>query len=409
MGNAVARDYVVDTNVLLDDPDAPAKLRNGCQNRIHVPFHVLLELDRLKKEPHISHIVAEVVDRLLKNFSDFQVLQLQKRFRPNYVARTFEDMIDLYVLEEIRQNQQAQKLQNPIFVTNDKILQLIAKVQGVECQNHKDSIPFRSRAEHYTGIFKDEKDATIANSFFWKEGQPFFRGTGNDKIINFQNDPWKITTRSIYQNLALELMLNPEIDIVSVQSEAGYGKSYLALASALYLALEKKLYQKIYIVKPPIEIGKPMGYLPGRIEEKMAPYIHYISDLIGKLHDIRPANGIFKDPKAYPLKYDPKHFEILPLQFIRSMNIENSIVIIDEMQNMTRTECRALLSRMCENVKCFCLGDVHQVDNRYLNSENNGLNWVVKKFMGKKIYAHIVLKGSRSRGPITDLVIQSGL
>jgi len=91
------------------------------------------------------------------------------------------------------------------------------------------------------------------------------------------------------------------------------------------------------------------------------------------------------------------------------MNIENAVVIIDEMQNMSRPECRALLSRMGEGVKCICLGDIHQVDHPYLNSENNGLNWVVSKFTGSKIYGHMVLKGDKSRGPITDLVIKSGL
>ena len=91
------------------------------------------------------------------------------------------------------------------------------------------------------------------------------------------------------------------------------------------------------------------------------------------------------------------------------MYIESAVVVIDEMQNMTRAECRALLSRLGDGVKCMCLGDIHQVDNPYLNHENNGLNWVVKKFKGSKIYSHIVLKGERSRGSITDLVINSGL
>ena len=76
---------------------------------------------------------------------------------------------------------------------------------------------------------------------------------------------------------------------------------------------------------------------------------------------------------------------------------------------MSRAECRALLSRLGEGVKCICLGDIHQVDNPYLNQENNGLNWIVKKFKGNGIYSHIVLRGDKSRGPITDLVISSGL
>jgi PhoH-like ATPase len=213
----------------------------------------------------------------------------------------------------------------------------------------------------------------------------------------------------VFQNLAMELMTHPGIDIVSVQSEAGYGKSYLALAAALYLVLERKAYQKIYVIKPTIEIGQKLGYLPGRLEEKMEPYTRYIADLLAKLHRLRPANKVFVEADTYPPQFNSKMFEILPLAYIRGMNIDNAVVIIDEMQNMARSECRALLSRMGEGVKCLCLGDTRQVDNPYLNQENNGLNWVVKKFKGSRIYAHIVLKGEKSRGPITDLVISTGL
>ena len=147
----------------------------------------------------------------------------------------------------------------------------------------------------------------------------------------------------------------------------------------------------------------------GRIDEKMEPYTRYVTDLIIKLHRLRAANKIFIDPEIYPPRFNSKTFEILALTFIRGMNIENAVVIIDEMQNMSRAECRALLSRLGEKVKCICLGDIHQVDNPYLNQENNGLNWIVRKFKGSKIYSHILLKGDKSRGPITDLVISSGL
>ena len=91
------------------------------------------------------------------------------------------------------------------------------------------------------------------------------------------------------------------------------------------------------------------------------------------------------------------------------MNIENAFVVIDEAQNLARSEVRALLTRMGEGVKCFCLGDTRQVDNPYLNESNNGLNWVVKKLKGYKNYAHMVLKGEKSRGPITDIVLKSKL
>jgi PhoH-like ATPase len=236
-----------------------------------------------------------------------------------------------------------------------------------------------------------------------------FHGPKGANIIDYQNRIWKVNPPSLHQNLTIDLMLNPDLLVVSAQSDAGHGKSFPDLAAALSMVLEKISHRKIYVVKPMIEIGQKLGYLPGRVEEKMEPYTRYIAELILKLHQLRPARRLFLDSEAYPPQYNPQVFELLPLTYIRGMNIENAVVIVDEMQNMSRAECRALLSRMGEGVKCICLGDIHQVDNPYLNQENNGLNWVVKKFRRSRIYAHIVLKGDRSRGPITDLVIRSGL
>lgn len=394
-----SKNYIVDTNVLLDDPDALFKLRNGNENHIFIPYHVLLELDKFKKDPRLGHIVAKVVEHLCEHPDQFTVL------RTDQVSPSFLQQVDGHILQEIQNS----RLDTPILVTNDKVMQLQASLRGIRSENFKDSAPFKSEAEHFTGFVASPQEA-FANCFMWSDtGKPIFFGNNGEKTIDYQHKIWNVTPRNVYQNLALELMTDPTINLVSIQSEAGYGKSYLALASALYLLLEKKSVEKIYVVKPMIEIGQKMGYLPGDVEEKMAPYTRYIVDLVLKLHKTRPANRVFIDAEQHPPQLNPMRFELLPLTYIRGMNIENAVVIIDEIQNMTRSECRTLLSRMGEGVKCFCLGDTRQVDHPYLNAENNGLNWVVNKFKGNRIYAHLVLKGDRSRGPITDLVIKSGL
>jgi PhoH-like ATPase len=391
--------YIIDTNVLLEDPDSIFKLRNGNENNVYIPYHVLLELSKVKNNPKLGHIVARVIQHLVDYPDKFILLQTHQ------IADSYANLIDNYILDEI----QGSGLNRPILVTNDKILQLQAGMRGIQSERYKESGPFKSEAEYFTG-FITAADDPVPNAFAWNEqNKPVFLGVDGEKIIDYQHRIWNVTPRNIYQNLALELMVNPNIHLVSLQSDAGYGKSFLALAVALYLLLEKKYFDKIYVIKPTIEIGAKLGYLPGKVEEKMEPYIRYVLDLVYKLHRMRPANKIFVDADIYPPALDPKRFEILPLAYIRGMNIENAVVIIDEMQNMARTECRAMLSRMGEGVKCFCLGDIHQVDNPYLNQENNGLNWVVKKFKGSKIYSHMVLKGDKSRGPITDLVISSGL
>lgn len=393
------KNYILDTNVLIENPESIAILQNGNENNIHIPYHVLIELNKLKNNPNLAHIVSQVVDILLKNKDMVNVIRDEQHVSP------FAEIVDNYILREIKA---CPSIIDPILVTNDKILQLQAGLLGIRSEEFRDSRPFESESQLYTG-FVDNDEQRISNCFFWRDGRPVFNGIDGEKTINYTLNVWNLRPRSIYQNLALELMQNQAIDLVTIQSEAGYGKTFLALASALNQVLEKKLFEKIYIVKPTIEVGAKLGFLPGDVSEKMAPYIQYIFHLLEKLHTIRPANKIFLDDHAEHVRLNPKKIEILPLGFIRGMTVENAFVIVDETQNLSRYEVRTLLSRMGEQVKCICIGDTRQVDNPHLNESNNGLNWIVKKCKGLPGYAHIVLKGEKSRGPITDMVIKSRL
>jgi PhoH-like ATPase len=326
----IQKQYIIDTNVLLEDPDALFKLRNGNENAVYIPFHVLLELDKFKKNAKLAHIVARVIKYLIENPEQYQILNSDD------IAPKYAKVVDNYILDEIQRS----GLKQPILVTNDKIFQLQARLRGIKSEIYKESVPFKSDAEYYTG-FLSGTDEVVPNSFRWNDqGKPVFHHLQGEKLVDYQHCIWKVRPRNVYQNLALELMTNENIHIVSIQSDAGYGKSYLALAVALYLALEKKIHDKIYVVKPMIEIGQKLGYLPGRMDEKMEPYTRYITDLMIKLHRLRAANKIFLDKEIYPPRFNSITFEILPLAYIRGMNIENAVVIIDEMQNMSRAECR---------------------------------------------------------------------
>ena len=255
------------------------------------------------------------------------------RFDNSWVIDPFVNLVDNFILEEI----QSSGIDKPILVTNDRIFQLQARLRGIKSEIYKESVPFKSEAEYFTG-FVAAREESVPNAFMWNEqGKPLFFGPHGEKIIDYQHKVWKVTPRNIFQNLALELMTHPDIDLVSVQSEAGYGKSYLALATALYLVLERKSHQKIFVIKPTIEIGQKLGYLPGKLEEKMEPYTRYIADLVTKLHRQRPANKIFMDGDVYPPQFNPKTFEILPLAYIRGMNIENAVVVIDDASTTTAT------------------------------------------------------------------------
>ncbi len=394
------KNYILDTNVLIENPYSILSLRNGEDNNIYIPYHVLLELNQLKTNPRIRHIVSKVVDVLLDNKASIRFIH-----NDSSISKFSDELVDNHILNEITASAD---IDDPILITNDKILQLQAGLANIKSEGFRDSIPFESESQLYTG-FNENGGPQAPNSFSWLEGKPVFHSANGDETVNYSLSVWNVKPRTVYQNLAMLLMQHPDIDMVSVQSEAGYGKTFLALASALYMVMEKRYYEKIYVVKPTIELGAKMGFLPGDVKEKIEPYVKYIQDLVMKLHNMRPANKLFLNPNEEPLRYNPKRFEILPLAYIRGMNIENAIVIIDETQNLSRTEVRALLTRMGEGVKCLCLGDTRQVDNPYLNESNNGLNWIVRKFKGFSNYGHIVLKGDKSRGPITDMVIKSKL
>lgn len=399
MPDVKKKNYVLDTNALIENPQSLLTLRNGVENNIHIPYHVLMELENLKKTPKLRHIVANVVGLLLENRENINFIKNDKS------ESAFTDIVDNHILEEI---QAAGDIDDPILVTNDRILQLQAALRGVKSEELRDSKPFESESQRYTG-FVEEGEEPAPNSFSWVEGKPVLHAPDGDRVISYARDVWNLKPRTIYQNLALELIHSDHVDLVSIQSEAGFGKTYLALASALFAVQEKKLFEKIFVLKPTIEIGAKLGYLPGDVAEKMEPYMKYIYSLLVKLHRSRSANKVFLNPNDDILKLNPKKFEILPLAYVRGMNIENAFVIIDEAQNLSRTEVRAVLTRMGEGVKCLCLGDTSQVDNPYLNESNNGLNWIVRKFKGLPNYGHMVLKGDKSRGPITDMVLKSRL
>jgi len=389
------KDYVIDTNVLIDNPNSLEILRNGEENNIYLPLEVIIELDKLKTNSQIGGMVREAINSIIEHkdwihiiYDDHSLELLNKEF-------------DGKILNNINKN-----LSKGILVSNDKLIKLVAeKIFNYPCEEFKQAVPYLSDSENYTG-FNDTEDK-ILNSFKWVEGKPIFNGIDGEKTINYEHKIWGITPKNIYQNLAFELLLNPKIDIVTLQSLAGFGKTLLALAAAFYLVFQEKKYKKIFITKSSYEIDKELGFLPGKIDEKFAPVIRPIVDLVLKLHNIRPANKLFL--KDTPGEFDPERLELLPLNYVQGMNIEDSILIIDEGQNLTRKTMRTITTRCGENTKLFVIGDTRQVINPFVNEFNNGLNWLVKLCKGEPNYGHLVLKGKTSRGPITDLILKCGL
>lgn len=383
--------YVVDTNVLLEDEKCIEVLRNGAENHIIIPLHVIEELDKLKKDPIKRELVLKAVDRIEENFDSITFAG-----NPDSISTS-----DMRILSDVHNTE---SVEDAVVITNDKMFRLICHIKNIDSQPYMNSHPIKSESEKYTGFIK-EGETVVPNCFEWSNGVPIFHGNKGPVFIEHTNKVWNVTPRNVHQNLAMQLLLDPSLDLVTLQSVAGLGKTYIALAVAMYLAFEKRHYEKIFITKSPIEVGPEMGFLPGDAMEKLAPYIKPMSDLVRKLVNQRTSkNDIFIENKL-----NPEKIEIIPLAYMRGMNIDNAIVICDEVQNMARNECRTVLTRMGRNVRTFCLGDTNQVDNKYLNQFNNGLNWIVTLCKGEKNYGHIVLKSDKSRGPVTDLVLKVGL
>ncbi len=392
------KNYVLDTNVLLENENCIEVLRNGEENDIFIPATVIEELDKLKRDKRKRHQVMRAIEALREHEEYVKIIY----------NGTKHESPDNFILREIQSNED--KINEPIFVTNDVLLQFKAQKQGINSEDFRDSNPFQSESQRYTGFVNVEEGEMLEkNCFYWKDGKLYFNNMYGEENLVQDREIWKVSPRTPYQKAAMDLITNDDIDLVTIQSDAGFGKTFVALASMFEQVFEKKKYKKIFIFKANIEIGNELGFLPGDVNEKMYPYFRPIQDLMEKLHELRPANRAWEDPTDNNLQLNRRSVEMLPINFLRGMNIDNSIVLIDEIQNLSRDELRTVLSRMGENVKVVCTGDVRQIDNIHLNQENNGLNWMVRLFRGQSNYGHVVLGGSKSRGPIADLVRESGL
>lgn len=396
------KNYVVDTNVLIDNPNALSILRNGDENNVYIPNHVLFELDHLKKDSKRGSAASIAIKKIEKNKNWLN-------FIDNIASQSlYTENVDQKILEEIQYDELLSK--EGILVTSDRLLRIQAEHKNIQTNDFLDSLPFLTDSEQYTGFFDYINDKPVNNCFTWIEGKPYLYENNDFKCITYEHEVWDVKPKNIYQNLAFELLLNNILDIVTIQSQAGLGKTFLALAAAFKLVFEQKenQFKKIVITKTSDEFDESLGYLPGNLDEKFNPSIRPVIDLIYKLHEIRPANRLFKDSADLNKGFDPKRLEVLPLNYIQGMNIENSILIIDEAQNLSRRQMRGIATRCSENTRMFAIGDTRQVISNQ-NEYNNGLNWLVKLCQGQSNYGHIVLKGKYSRGPVTDLILKVGL
>jgi PhoH-like ATPase len=211
-----------------------------------------------------------------------------------------------------------------------------------------------------------------------------------------KNNVWSITARNREQNFAMNLLMNPDIDFVTLLGQAGTGKTLLALAAGLEQVLDSKRYNEIIITRATVPVGEDIGFLPGTEEEKMQPWMGAFDDNLEVLHRNDDSAGEWG--RAATQELIRSRIKVKSMNFMRGRTFVSKFLIIDEAQNLTPKQMKTLVTRAGPGTKIICLGNIAQIDTPYLTEGSSGLTYVVDRFKGWRHSGHITLaRGERSR------------
>jgi len=434
--------FILDTNVILDDANFLNQFDEGI---VIIPITVIEELDNFKRNMnnlgrnarHFSNLLDEYRDNK-GNISKKDGIKIKDNVFLKIVLeneidiRKFPNLLDwskndnkivLVALNEKRQHPK----DDIVFISKDTNLRIKADSLGVTSENFSEHSNLNI-TEVYSGYqeinvtrdFIDElyKNKTVAYEneeleFFANEYVIFLsdehnryiaRFDGDDKlfhIIDYQkiSNVFGITPRNDEQRIAFDILLNPDVKLVSLIGKAGTGKTLLAIAAGLELTTNTDLYDKMLVSRPVFPMGKDIGFLPGDIDDKLRPWMQPIYDNLELL-----LLGGGKEKKSSELKkkkmeefMDMGIIEVEPLTYIRGRSIPNQYMIIDEAQNLTNLEVKTIVTRAGEGTKIILTGDPYQIDQPYLDAINNGLVHVIEKMKEETISGSVTLKqGERS-------------
>jgi PhoH-like ATPase len=217
-----------------------------------------------------------------------------------------------------------------------------------------------------------------------------------------KNAVWGVTARNREQNFALNLLMNPDVDFVTLLGQAGTGKTLLALAAALAQTLDKKLFTEIIMTRATVPVGEDIGFLPGTEEEKMAPWMGALEDnlevLLGSPGESSGGGYGGEWGRQATMEVVRNKIKIKSMNFMRGRTFVNKFLIIDEAQNLTPKQMKTLITRAGPGTKVVCMGNIAQIDTPYLTEGSSGLTFVVDRFKGWPHSGHITLaRGERSR------------
>jgi PhoH-like ATPase len=416
--------FVIDTNVLLHDPEA---IKTFANHDIVIPLAVLEELDSIKRLSdeigQNSRYAIRYIDSLRKMGNLYEGVKIEQDIRirlhldGKYADRkNFPLSLDrpthkvLFVAYQMRESGKS-----TVLVSKDFLLRIKAEAIGIEAQDYE-NVQF-SQDALYSGLRKLEVAKREIDSFY-KEGclpAPATDFVPNEycilscpehstavckydhsrkqliPLLKLQKDLWGIHPLNIEQTCALDLLLRDEIKLVTLIGQAGTGKTLLALAAGLKKVFDEGSYRRILVSRPIIPLGKDIGYLPGSKEEKLYHWMQPIYDNLEYL--CRSLDGQKESGEATQRwLLDSKKLEMEAVTYIRGRSLPEMWMIIDEAQNLTPHELKAIISRAGHGTKVILTGDLTQIDNPYLNESSNGLIWIVLKLREHPLFGHMLFK-----------------
>jgi len=436
---ATRKTFILDTNVLLSDVDSIDAFGD---NDVVIPLAVLEELDSNKKRMdevgRNARAVCRKLDALreigslhkwvsLENGGRLCVMQSKADAREVLPSELQSDKNDNLIIAAALAMRKCTP--SPIVVSKDINVRVKCDALGVVAQDYL-KLRAADQAENlYTGVrvLNDVDDDVVARIWMSKrldveeldcETQPnqivviprkdddkattILRRVGPDyKLVREHHDIFGLEPRNKEQNFALDLLLDPKVNLVTLVGAAGCGKTLIALAAGLHQTIgTRSMYHKLVVTRPIEPLGRDLGYLPGTLEEKMAPWIAPIKDnlafLLSKGKKGKRSEDIENDPYINLLFSEGK-IEIEAVTYIRGRSIPNSFIIIDEAQNLTVHQLKTIITRSGEGTKIVLCGDIHQIDASQMDAVSNGLSYVVEAFKGEDMAGHVtLLKGERS-------------
>ena len=431
------KNYLLDTSVYLTDANSIFQFDN---NDIFVPLKVLEELDKHKTRQDSVGAAARRIIRTLDELRSMGDLQKGVRLGKGkglirvmsydcLAGDVFPPDLDIKIPDHIilataKAVQQEHPNRKTIVVSRDINMRVICDSIGMKAEDYITDKAAASSEELYSGFTEHLVDDQLIDRFYdgdnivieedevkelWHPNQfimlvsnanekktALARFNGHmaplKKIIHDKLPDWKINARNKEQAFAIDLLMNPDIKIVSLIGRAGSGKTLMAIAAGLQqtigLRSELNNYSRLIVSRPVQPLGKDIGFLPGTMQEKMMPWLMPIQDNL---------KFLMGDKTSLEMYMEKGKIEIEALTYIRGRSIANAFVVIDEAQNLTKHEIKTIITRIGDGTKIILTGDIEQIDNIYVNETSNGLAHAVESFKQYPIAGHVTFrKGERS-------------